>query len=100
MQAAHETSCFSSIKEQPLKNGETYAYREVCPKDKPDCDKCVIFLPSSMLSSSLWRVDNFIDKLVPFFPDCRLYALDMRGTGRSSYKAKITKFDDLVEDVR
>jgi len=101
MQPAHETSCFSSIKECALKNGETYAYREVCPKDKPESDeKCVIFLPPCLLSSNLFRVDNFVDKLVPIFPDWRLYALDMRGSGSSSYKNKVTKFEDLVEDVK
>jgi len=52
-----------------------------------------------MFTSNLWRVDNFIDDLVPIFPDCRLYALDFRGTGHSTYKTKLARFKDLVEDV-
>lgn len=95
---AHQSS-FSVHKELPLKNGEIYAYREILPNN-PLSNKCVILLHSTMLSSNIWRINNFIDKLQPVFADSFIYAPDLRGFGSSSYKFKLTSFFDFVDDIK
>jgi pimeloyl-ACP methyl ester carboxylesterase len=78
------------IKEVHLTNGETIAYRE-----RQGGEKKVLLIHGNMTSSKHW--DLVLNKM----PDeYKLYALDLRGFGLSSYKKLITSIKDFSDDVK
>lgn len=79
-----------TIKEVQLTNGETIAYRE-----RQGGEKKVLFIHGNMTSSKHWDLvlDNMPDEY-------KLYALDLRGFGLSSYNKRITSIKDFSDDVK
>ncbi|WHX99715.1 alpha/beta hydrolase [Neobacillus sp. DY30] len=81
---------FVTIKEVQLTNGETIAYRE-----RHGGEKKVLLIHGNMTSSKHW--DLFLEHM----PDeYKLYALDLRGFGLSSYNNLITSIKDFSDDVK
>ena len=78
---------YKSVK---LSNGETIAYQE-----REGGEKNVLLIHGNMTSSVHW--DLVLDNMNP---DYKLYALDLRGLGRSSYQQKITSIKDFSDDVK
>jgi pimeloyl-ACP methyl ester carboxylesterase len=78
------------MKEVQLKNGETIAYRE-----REGGEKKILLIHGNMTSSKHWDLvlDN-MDK------EYKLYALDLRGFGKSSYHKLITSIKDFSDDVK
>jgi pimeloyl-ACP methyl ester carboxylesterase len=78
------------IKKAELQNGETIAYRE-----REGGVKKVLLIHGNMTSSKHW--DLLIDKLDPSF---KVYALDLRGFGESSYHKPVMSIKDFSDDVK
>jgi pimeloyl-ACP methyl ester carboxylesterase len=78
------------MKEVKLENGETIAYRE-----RDGGERKILLIHGNMTSSKHWDLvlDN-MDK------EYKLYALDLRGFGKSSYNTLITSIKDFSDDVK
>lgn len=72
-----------------LPNGETIAYQE-----REGGKKKVLLIHGNMTSSKHW--DLLLENMDQ---DYKLYAIDLRGFGRSSYRKEIRSIEDFSEDV-
>jgi pimeloyl-ACP methyl ester carboxylesterase len=72
-----------------LPNGETIAYQE-----REGGHKKILLIHGNMTSSVHW--DLVLESMDPSF---KLYAIDMRGFGRSTYHNKIRSIKDFSDDV-
>jgi pimeloyl-ACP methyl ester carboxylesterase len=78
------------LKKILLANGETMAYRERSGGHLP-----VVLIHGNMTSSKHW--DLLLDRMDERY---KLYAIDMRGFGESSYHQNITSIKDLSLDLK
>ena len=78
------------MKEVKLANGETMAYRE-----REGGTKKLLLIHGNMTSSKHW--DLVLDHMSEEY---KLYALDLRGFGKSSYNKLITSMKDFSDDVK
>ena len=83
------------LKEYPvhlleLPNGETIAYREAGAGEKT-----LLLIHGNMSSSIHW--DVLIEQLEEHF---RIYAVDLRGFGDSTYHSPINSIKDFADDVK
>lgn len=78
------------LKSVKIHNGETLGYRE-CGSG----DKTLLLVHGNMTSSKHW--DVLIDKLPD---DIKIYAVDMRGFGISTYNTPINSLKDFSEDIK
>jgi pimeloyl-ACP methyl ester carboxylesterase len=78
------------MKKVDLPNGETIAYRE-----RKGGVKNVLLIHGNMTSSKHW--DLLIDKMDPAY---KIYALDMRGFGESSYNNPNMSIKGFSDDVK
>lgn len=78
------------LKSLILSNGETYAYTEAGKGDQN-----LVLIHGNMTSSKHW--DIVIEKLQD---KAHVYAVDLRGFGRSSYQQKINSLRDFSEDIK
>ncbi|WP_318505273.1 alpha/beta hydrolase [Bacillus sp. T3] len=78
------------LKKINLVNGETIAYRE-----REGGEKKVLLIHGNMTSSKHW--DLVLENMDPFY---KLYAVDLRGFGESSYHQKIFSLKDFADDVK
>jgi pimeloyl-ACP methyl ester carboxylesterase len=79
-----------TLKEVQLTNGETIAYRE-----REGGEKKILLIHGNMTSSKHW--DLVLNNMAEEF---KLYALDLRGFGNSSYNQLITSIKDFSDDVK
>lgn len=79
-----------SIKKVELENGETIAYRE-----REGGEKKILLIHGNMTSSKHW--DLVLENMDSTY---KLYAIDLRGFGESSYHQKIFSLKDFADDVR
>jgi pimeloyl-ACP methyl ester carboxylesterase len=79
-----------TMKEVQLPNGETIAYRE-----REGGEKKVLLIHGNMTSSKHW--DLVLDNMPEEY---KVYALDLRGFGKSSYNKLITSIKDFSDDVK
>ncbi|MFJ7728094.1 alpha/beta fold hydrolase [Neobacillus sp. NPDC097160] len=79
-----------SMKEVLLPNGETLAYRE-----REGGDVKVLLIHGNMTSSKHW--DLVLDNMDPKY---KLYAVDLRGFGGSSYNNLVMSIKDFSDDVK
>jgi pimeloyl-ACP methyl ester carboxylesterase len=79
-----------TMKEVQLSNGETIAYRE-----REGGEKKVLLIHGNMTSSKHW--DLVLNNMSEEY---KLYALDLRGFGKSSYNKLITSIKDFSDDVK
>jgi pimeloyl-ACP methyl ester carboxylesterase len=79
-----------ALKKVELPNGETLGYRE-----RMGGDKVVLLVHGNMTSSKHW--DLVIDRLDESY---KVYAVDLRGFGISTYHKPITHIKDFADDVR
>ncbi|MUV37695.1 3-oxoadipate enol-lactonase [Lentibacillus sp. JNUCC-1] len=78
------------LKKVELSNGETLAYRE-----RDGGDDVVLLIHGNMTSSVHW------DVVFEHMPEnYKLYAVDLRGFGESSYHKQITSIKDFSDDVK
>ena len=80
----------STLKEVQLRNGETIAYRE-----REGGEEVVLLVHGNMTSSKHWDI-----LMEAFPPEYKLYAVDMRGFGASSYNNPITTIKDFSDDIK
>lgn len=73
-----------------LPNGETISYQE-----RAGGKKKVLLIHGNMTSSKHW--DLVLENMDP---DYKLYAIDLRGFGRSTYHQEIRSIEDFSEDVK
>lgn len=73
-----------------LPNGETIFYQE-----RKGGNKEVLLIHGNMTSSVHW--DLVLENMDP---DWKLYAIDLRGFGRSTYHKKVRSIKDFSEDVK
>ncbi|MBM7551242.1 alpha/beta fold hydrolase [Thalassobacillus pellis] len=73
-----------------LKNNETLAY-----KVRPGGDLNLLLIHGNMASSEQW--DVFMDQLPPAYT---VYAIDLRGYGKSTYLTPIQSIGDFSEDIK
>jgi pimeloyl-ACP methyl ester carboxylesterase len=78
------------MKRALLGNGETIAYRERSGGHTP-----LVLVHGNMTSSKHW--DVVLDKMDESY---KIYALDMRGFGKSSYHREIASIKDLSDDLK
>lgn len=78
------------LKKVDLPNGETIAYRE-----REGGDKKLLLIHGNMNSSKHW--DVLIESIDPIF---KVYAMDLRGFGESSYKTPIYSIKELSDDIK
>jgi pimeloyl-ACP methyl ester carboxylesterase len=78
------------FKSVELPNGETIAYQE-----RAGGKKKVLLIHGNMTSSKHWDL-----VLEHMDPDYKLYAIDLRGFGRSTYHQEIRSIEDFSEDVK
>ncbi|MBT2659947.1 alpha/beta hydrolase [Bacillus sp. ISL-45] len=78
------------LKKVNLRNGETIAYRE-----RDGGTKNVLLIHGNMTSSKHW--DLLIDAMDPEY---KIFALDLRGFGGSSYYKPIMSIKDFSDDVK
>ncbi|MBN2984565.1 MULTISPECIES: alpha/beta fold hydrolase [Cohnella] len=78
------------LKELALPNGETMAYREREGGETP-----LLLLHGNMASSLNW--DVLMERLDAAY---KIYAVDLRGYGGSSYHKPIESIEDFAEDVK
>ncbi|MBU5483437.1 alpha/beta hydrolase [Clostridium sp. MSJ-11] len=77
------------IKTVSIDNGEVIGYREA------GCgDETILLIHGNMTSSKHW--DLLMDKLTPKY---KVYAVDLRGFGASSYNNRVNSLRDFSEDV-
>ncbi|MDZ5610094.1 alpha/beta hydrolase [Bacillus pseudomycoides] len=74
-----------------LSNGETIAYQEVGRRNK----EILILIHGNMTSSQHW--DLVIEKLQDEY---HIYAIDLRGFGKSTYNKPIDSLQDFADDVK
>lgn len=79
-----------TMKEVKLENWETIAYRE-----RDGGEKKILLIHGNMTSSKHW--DLVLDNMDEEY---KLYALDLRGFGKSSYNTLITSIKDFSDDVK
>lgn len=79
-----------TLKKVELPNGETIAYRE-----REGGERKVLLVHGNMTSSKHW--DLVLENMDPEF---KLYAVDMRGFGESTYYRQIRSLKDLSDDIR
>lgn len=79
-----------TFKKVALPNGETLTYRE-----REGGDKKLLLVHGNMTSSKHW--DLLLDSLNPSY---KVYAVDLRGFGGSSYNQRITGIKDFSDDVK
>ncbi|MDW0116967.1 alpha/beta hydrolase [Sporosarcina thermotolerans] len=79
----------TGLKKVVLQNNEEIAYRE-----RDGGDKNVVLVHGNMTSSKHW--DVLIDKMDSKY---KIYALDMRGFGESTYFERVTGIRDFSEDL-
>lgn len=78
------------LKSLEIDNGETLGYRE-----KGSGDKIILLVHGNMTSSKHW------DILMENLPeDYKIYAVDLRGFGISSYNTRIDSLKDFSEDIK
>ena len=77
-------------KKVKLPNGETIAYQE-----REGGEKKVLLIHGNMTSSKHWDLvlENMDDRY-------KLFAIDLRGFGQSSYNHEIRSIKDFSEDVK
>ncbi|MFV8827297.1 alpha/beta fold hydrolase [Alkalihalobacterium sp. APHAB7] len=73
-----------------IPNGETIAYRE-----RAGGDEVILLIHGNMTSSKHW--DLLLETLPPQY---KLYAVDMRGFGGSSYYQPIESIKDFSDDIK
>lgn len=73
-----------------LPNGETIAYQE-----REGGEKKVLLIHGNMTSSKHW--DLVLEQMDPKF---KLYAVDMRGFGQSTYHNQIQSIKDFSDDIK
>lgn len=73
-----------------IPNGETIAYQE-----REGGEKKVLLIHGNMTSSKHW--DLVLENMDPMF---KLYAVDMRGFGFSTYHKKINSIKDFSDDIK
>ncbi|WP_456272335.1 intracellular short-chain-length polyhydroxyalkanoate depolymerase [Bacillus sp. AK031] len=78
------------LKEVTLANGETLGYRE-----REGGSEVVVLVHGNMTSSVHW--DLVLEKMDEKF---KLYAIDLRGFGESSYNKPIQSINDFSDDLR
>jgi pimeloyl-ACP methyl ester carboxylesterase len=78
------------MKKVALPNGETIAYRE-----REGGTKKVLLIHGNMTSSKHW--DVLLEKMDSSF---KLYAIDLRGFGESSYHKPVFSLKDFADDVK
>ncbi|MBO8157327.1 MAG: alpha/beta hydrolase [Bacillaceae bacterium] len=78
------------MKKVALPNGETLGYRE-----RSGGNKAVLLIHGNMTSSKHW--DLVLESLDDKY---KVYAVDLRGFGESSYNKQIESIKDFSEDVR
>ncbi|PEB53033.1 alpha/beta hydrolase [Bacillus pseudomycoides] len=74
-----------------LSNGETIAYQEVGRQNK----EILVLIHGNMTSSQHW--DLVIEKLQGEY---HIYAIDLRGFGKSTYHKPIDSLQDFADDVK
>ncbi|WP_243523190.1 alpha/beta fold hydrolase [Bacillus pseudomycoides] len=74
-----------------LSNGETIAYQEVGRESK----EILVLIHGNMTSSQHW--DLFIEQLQEEY---HIYAIDLRGFGKSTYYKPIDSLQDFADDVK
>ncbi|MFC3883664.1 alpha/beta fold hydrolase [Bacillus songklensis] len=79
-----------TLKTVQLKNGETIGYRE-----REGGEHVVILVHGNMTSSKHW--DLLLENMDESF---RLYAVDMRGFGVSTYYTPVSSIRDFAEDLK
>ncbi|MFB6465264.1 alpha/beta fold hydrolase [Cytobacillus sp. Hz8] len=77
-------------KKTKLPNGETIAYQE-----REGGEQKVLLIHGNMTSSKHW--DLVLEKMDPKY---KLYAIDLRGFGNSSYHQEIRSIKDFSDDVK
>lgn len=78
-----------TLKKVDLANGETIAYRE-----RNGGEEKVLLIHGNMTSSRHW--DLFLENMDTRY---KIYAVDLRGFGASSYRNKVRSIKDFSEDV-
>lgn len=78
------------LKTVKLSNGETLGYRE-----REGGEKIVLLIHGNMTSSKHW--DIVIDNLDS---DYKVYAIDMRGFGISTYNKPVQSIKDFADDIK
>lgn len=85
-----EVSKMIDVKKVLLANGEEIAYQE-----RAGGEDVVILVHGNMTSSVHW--DVVIENLSPHY---KVYAIDQRGFGNSSYHQPITQIKDFADDLK
>lgn len=78
------------LKKVSLSNGEEYGYRETGKGDET-----VLLIHGNLVSSRHWG-----ELLVSLASKFKVYALDLRGAGISTYNKPVMSFSDWAEDVK
>lgn len=78
------------IRKVDLPNGESIAYRE-----RAGGEKRVLLIHGNMTSSKHW--DLLLEGMDPTY---KMYAIDMRGFGQSTYKELVCSIKDFSDDVK
>lgn len=78
------------LKKVALPNGETLTYRE-----REGGERKVLLIHGNMTSSKHW--DVLMERLDPNF---KIYAVDMRGFGGSTYNKRVTSIKDFSDDIK
>ncbi len=78
------------MKKLKISNGETLAYRE-CGSGK----QALLLVHGNLISSLYWKPLIAHLDLARF----RVYAVDMRGFGNSTYLQRIETLEELAEDI-
>lgn len=78
------------LKKVELPNGETLAYRE-----REGGEKKLLLIHGNMTSSKHW--DLVLESMDPSF---KIYAVDMRGFGESTYHQPIRTIKDFSDDIK
>lgn len=79
-----------SLQQVHLSNGESLAYRE-----RPGGEQVIVLVHGNMTSSKHW--DVLIDKLDPTY---KVYAIDLRGFGESTYHNRVQGIKDFSDDLK
>jgi pimeloyl-ACP methyl ester carboxylesterase len=79
-----------TLKKVELKNGETLGYRE-----REGGAEVILLVHGNMTSSKHW--DLLLENMSPKF---KVYAVDLRGFGISTYKKPINSLKDFADDLK
>lgn len=85
---------YLTVNYQPITNGETIAYRK---QTNPSALKNLILIHGAMCSS--YEIFNDLFDLLKANSDLNIYAIDIRGSGYSTYNKKPSSFADISEDI-